>query len=338
MLAIGKVNGRGSHIRRITKTFSLSPKICSAGGNEYHTIAVRNAYNGTSSCRIFVDFTQSPAIKSNVSCRLLSSTKKKDYYAVLGVSKTASKDEIKKKFREMAKKYHPDLNKDDKNAAKMFQDASEAHEVLSNDEKRQLYDNYGHAGVDPNFAGANGGGGNPFAGFGGFGGGFGFPGGFHVNMDGMGGAGGQQMHAEDLMDFFEQALGGAPRGAGKDVQAALRLSFLEAVHGCTKEVTFEYFVRDPASASAGNRRSPPRKVRRTRTVSVDVPPGVDTGIQMRMKGQGAEGDPGHPVGDLFIQLEVAADPYFKRQDNDVHVEVPISIAQVRESESEWESV
>jgi DnaJ-class molecular chaperone len=111
------------------------------------------------------------------------STKKRDYYAVLGVSKSATKDEIKKAFRDMAKKYHPDLNKDNKDAAKMFAEASEANEVLSNDEKRKLYDSYGHQGVDPNFQAA---GGNPFGGgFGGFGG-FGFPGGFHVNMNQQG--------------------------------------------------------------------------------------------------------------------------------------------------------
>lgn len=101
------------------------------------------------------------------------STRKRDYYEVLGVSKSASKDEIRKAFRAMAKKYHPDLNKDNKDAARLFAEASEANEVLTNDEKRNLYDSYGHQGVDPNFQQAGGPGG-PFGGFGGFGGFSGF--------------------------------------------------------------------------------------------------------------------------------------------------------------------
>lgn len=141
--------------------------------------------------------------------------------------------------------------------------------------------------------------------------------------------GGGQVDAEDLMDFFNQAMGGAPRGAGRDVQTAVRLTFFEAAHGCSKEVNFEYFVRDPSSPNANNRRSQPKKIRKTRNVKLDIPAGVDTGITMRMKGQGAEGDPGFPAGDLLVQLEVLEDPYFKRSDNDVFVEVPISVTQVK---------
>lgn len=254
-------------------------------------------------------FDSSKNIGSSRSRRTFSS-KKKDYYQVLGVSKSATKDEIKKAFREMAKKYHPDLNKDNKDAAKMFSDASEAHEVLANEEKRQLYDSYGHAGVDPNFSAQQGG--NPFGGFGGFGG-------FSH--------GGQSMDAEDLMDFFSQAMGGGmSRGAGRDVQTSIRLSFFEAVHGCSKDVNFEYFVKDPSASKGRNQQS--RKIRKTRNVKLDIPPGVDTGITMRMKGQGAEGDAGYPAGDLMVQIEVAADPYFKRNESDVYVEVPISLTQV----------
>jgi len=113
----------------------------------------------------------------------------------MGVSKTASKDEIKKKFRELAKKYHPDLNKDNKDAEKKFQEVSEAYEILEDDKKRQQYDSFGHAGVDPNFAG-NQQGGNPFAGFGG---GFG---GFRVNMNNGG------VNVEDLFEMFDQMQGG----------------------------------------------------------------------------------------------------------------------------------
>lgn len=120
--------------------------------------------------------------------------RKKDYYEVLGVSRNASKEEIKKKFRELAKKYHPDLNKDNKAAEKKFQEVSEAYEVLEDDKKREKYDSFGHAGVDPNFQGDEG---NPFAGFGGPGG----FGGFRVNMSGG------SVNMEDLFDIFGQMQG-----------------------------------------------------------------------------------------------------------------------------------
>ncbi|KAJ1433780.1 hypothetical protein B484DRAFT_447069 [Ochromonadaceae sp. CCMP2298] len=252
------------------------------------------------------------------SFRASAAARKEDFYKTLGLSKGCTKAEVKSKFREMAKKYHPDLNKNDKNAAQMFQAASEAHEVLGDDEKRKLYDSYGHSGVDPNFQGGGGGnpfqgGGNPFGGFGGFGG---FRGG--------------QMNAEDLQDIFEQAMGGGGRGEGQDVQAGLKLTFQEAVRGCTKEVKFEYMLKEPVPGSGGNgRRTQYRKVRKSRSVKVDIPPGVDTGTQMRVQRQGAEGSPGYAPGDLFLQLEVGGDAYFKRAENsfDVNVEVAISLAQ-----------
>lgn len=101
------------------------------------------------------------------------------------------------------------------------------------------------------------------------------------------------------------------------------MSFFEAVHGCKKNVDLQYTIRDPKHTGRG----PARKVQRSRTVTVDIPPGVDTGITLRMPGQGAEGTTGFPSGDLLIDLEVAQDPYFKRRDADVHVEVPVSISQ-----------
>lgn len=153
---------------------------------------------------------------------------KRDYYEVLGVAKTASEDEIKKAYRKLAKKYHPDLNAGDKTAEENFKEVNEAYEVLSDKDKKARYDQFGHAGVDPNYgAGAGGYGG----GFGGFGGGF----------DGV-----------DLGDLFGDLFGGggfggfgggarranpnAPR-KGADIRISLALSFMEAVHGCTKTVT-----------------------------------------------------------------------------------------------------
>lgn len=244
--------------------------------------------------------------------------RKKDYYEVLGISKSASKDEIKKRFRELAKKYHPDLNKDDKNAEKKFQEVSEAYEVLEDDNKRKQYDAFGHAGVDPNFNGGQGG--DPFAGFrnGGFGGFGGFGnGGFRVHTSS--GA----MNVDDVFDFLEQAMG-ASRGAGQDVQTNVQLSFLEAVNGCTKNVNYEYFIREPLP---GNKRQF-QKVRKSKSVSIDIPPGVETGVAMRVQSKGAEGMNGLPPGDLLVNIVVEEDPYFKRERNDVHVEVPLTTSQV----------
>jgi DnaJ-class molecular chaperone len=238
---------------------------------------------------------------------------KKDYYDVLGVSRTATKDEIKAKFRQLAKKYHPDLNKEDKSAGEKFREVNEAYEVLENDEKRKKYDAFGHAGVDGSAGPA---GGNPFtdgfaAGFGGFGFG-GFPGGgggFRYQSSG---------NAEDLFDILNQAMNRQRAAMGQDVQVKLRLSFLEAVNGCNKDIAFEYFIR-----GKGN-----QKVRRNKKVNVDIPGGVDTGMNLQLQGQGGEAMEGPNRGNLFIIIEVENDPYFKREDFDVYVDVPITMTQV----------
>jgi hypothetical protein len=143
---------------------------------------------------------------------------KRDYYDVLGLGRSSSKDEIKKKYRELAKKYHPDLNKDDKSAEDKFKEINEAYEILSDDKKKQMYDSYGHQGVDPNMS--NGGGnpfaqGGPFGGFGGFGG---AGGGFEFRSSG-------NVDAEDLFEMFGIRM--RPSNKGKDVQLSIRLSFLE---------------------------------------------------------------------------------------------------------------
>jgi DnaJ-class molecular chaperone len=233
---------------------------------------------------------------------------KRDFYAVLGVNKSASTDEIKSKYREMAKKCHPDLNKDDKNAGTKFRELSEAYEVLQDDGKRQMYDNYGHAGVDQNMGG---GGqqqqrGNPFGGgFGGFGGGFGgFQGGGSVN---------------DIFDMMNQAMEREQREVGKDVKVKLTLSFLEAVTGCNKDIKYEYVL-------VGMDK---KRTQRSKNVSVDIPPGVESGMTVKMAGQGCEAQSGRHVGDLFIELQVQNDPYFKRENSDVYTDLHISMAQVR---------
>lgn len=242
--------------------------------------------------------------------------KKKDYYEALGVPKNASKEDIKKSFRNMAKKYHPDLNKNDKTAETKFKEISEAYEVLEDDKKRQQYDSFGHDGVDLSGNGAPGGmHGNPFNGFGGFGG----FGGFRTAQGGS-------INTEDLFDFFNQAMGGqGAGGVGQDVKTVIRLTFLEAVTGCSKEVKYEYFIREPIAGKPGQFQ----KIRKSKTAKIDIPAGVDTGVNMRVAGKGAEGQPNYPPGDLMVQLEVAEDPYFRRDELDVHVDAPISISQVR---------
>ena len=231
--------------------------------------------------------------------------RKEDFYKVLGISKGADKAEIKKSYRNMAKKYHPDLNKDDKNAEAKFREVSEAYEVLGDAEKRQRYDNYGHAGVDGN----GGGGGDPFGGFGGA-----------QGFGGFGGGGGQQMNPEDIFDFLNQAMGGGGRrGGGQDVETVIRISFLEAVNGCTKDLSFAYNV--PIMLRGEKRQ------RKSKTVSVDIPAGVDNNIQMRVQGKGGEGASGMPAGDLFVRLQVEEDPYFKREGINIKTELPISFAQ-----------
>lgn len=242
--------------------------------------------------------------------RSTNAVRKEDYYRVLGVDRGASKADIKKNYRDQAKKYHPDLNKDNKDAEKKFREATEAYEVLEDDEKRKRYDAYGHAGVD----GSNGGGGDPFSGFGGFGG---FSGGF----GGFGGGGGQQVNPEDIFEFLNQAMGGqgGRRGAGADVEAVVRISFLEAVNGCSKSFEFDYIT--PVT-QRGQKRERKRK-----SVNIDIPAGVDNNIQMRVPGKGGEGAQGMAPGDLFVRLQVEEDPYFKRDGMNIRTEIPLSFSQ-----------
>jgi len=236
------------------------------------------------------------------------SESKKDYYSVLGVSKQASKDEIKKKFRELAKKYHPDLNKDDKTAEAKFREVSEAYEILEDDKKRKMYDDFGHAGVNQDMnQGSEGFSSNPFAG-GGFGGFGGFnQGSFHTTMDGV--------DAEDIMAAFF----GGGSGFMNPIETQVQLSFFEAVNGCSKDISFEYFSRDPKKRN--------QKIRHSRKVSIDIPAGVENGMSLRSPGNGRE-DARGSNGDLIITISVREDPYFQRKGEDVHVDVPLSITQV----------
>lgn len=293
----------------------------------------------------------------------MANEEKRDYYEVLGVEKSASADEIKKAYRKCALKYHPDRNPGDKTAEAKFKECNEAYEVLSNPEKKSLYDQYGFAGVDPNFNP------NAGAGAGGFGGG-GFGGGF-------GGFG-------DLGDIFGDLFGGGssrrsssgPR-RGENVAAELELTFEEAAFGAEKEVSvprIEFCPKCGGSGCAdgskpetctrcggtGSVRTTQNfmgmtmqsstacpmcggrgtiiknpcstckgkgKVRRTARIKVQVPAGVDEGQSVRVRGQGCAGSNGGPAGDLLVEISIKPHPLFRRDGADVLCECPITFAQ-----------
>jgi molecular chaperone DnaJ len=276
----------------------------------------------------------------------------RDYYEVLGVGRDADDAAIKKAYRKLAMKHHPDRNPDNPEAEASFKEASEAYSVLSDGEKRQTYDRFGHQG-----------------------------------LKGMGGAPGFHSAEEifsqfgDLFgDFFGFGGGARTRGAGgrrvrrgSDLQFGLKLDFLDAVHGCQKDIEVprqgrcdtcsgsgasagtrpetcgtcngqgeviqaQLFIRmrSPCPACSGRGavvRSPCRscsgsgRTRQVNKLAVNVPPGVKTGLQLRLSGKGDEGDPGAPGGDLFVVIEVEPHEFFRRDGDDVLCQIPISYAQ-----------
>ena len=280
---------------------------------------------------------------------------KRDYYEVLGVSKGASDDEIKKAYKKLARKYHPDLNPDNKEAEEKFKEANEAYEILSDKEKRSRYDQFGHAGVDPNF-GAGGG----------------FDGGFDFG---------------DLGDIFGSFFGGGFGGGrranpnapqrGESIRMSLILSFEEAAFGCEKAVTVERLESCAACQGSGcaegtapevcpdcrgtgtvqvRRQTPmgvfatsspctrcggkgkiihqPCKecrgagsVRKRRTIQASIPAGIDNGQTISIRGQGSAGKNGGPAGDLLITITVRPHEIFRREGTSVLCEASITFAQ-----------
>lgn len=284
-------------------------------------------------------------------------TNKRDYYEVLGVSKEATEDELKKAYRKLAKENHPDLHPGDKACEERFKEINEAYEILSDPEKKQLYDQYGHAAFDPN-AGPYGPGGFGDLGdiFGDiFGGGFGGFGGF--------GSSGR-------------ANPNAPR-KGHDVQASVILTFEEAAHGCAKKVTINRKQTCPDCSGSGaekgtspetctqcggrgyvvtQQRTPfgvmqsqqpcpscngrgtiiknPCKTCRStgktsirKTLEVNIPAGIDDDQNIALRGQGDVGSNGGPSGDVIVHITVKEDPVFQRDGYDVYVQVPITYSQ-----------
>ena len=283
---------------------------------------------------------------------------KRDYYEVLGVSKNASEDEIKRAYKKLARKYHPDMNPGDKEAEEKFKEVNEANEVLSNPEKKAKYDQFGFAGVDPNYGAGQG---------------------------GYGGAG--SFDFGDLGDIFGSFFGGGFGGGGRrnpnapqrgeSIRASLSVEFTEAAFGCEKSITIDRSEQCPTCKGKGcapgttpevctqchgtgtvtqAQRTPfgmmqsqtvcPKcrgkgqiihqpcpdcrgagAVRKRRTIQVNIPAGIDNGQTISLRGQGHSGKNGGPAGDLLITVMVRPHEIFRRDGTAVFCEAPITFTQ-----------
>ncbi|MGY8850398.1 MAG: molecular chaperone DnaJ [Pseudomonadales bacterium] len=272
---------------------------------------------------------------------------KRDYYEVLGVEKGATDAEIKKAFRRIAMKFHPDRNSDDKNSDEKFKEAQEAYEILGDEEKKSAYDRFGHAGVDGNSGGGGGGG----AGFGDV-----FGDVFGDIFGGGGGRGGRSGPARgsdlryDLQLDLEDAVkgktvqidvptlsacepcdgSGARKGSspvtcdtcGGAGQVRMSQGFFSVQQACPKCRGRGQMISDPCGECHGQGVKEERK-----TLSVKIPAGVDTGDRIRLAGKGEAGPQGGPTGDLYVQMHVRDHAIFDRDGANLHCEVPISFAQ-----------
>ena len=282
---------------------------------------------------------------------------KQDYYETLGVNKGASDDEIKKAYRQMAKKYHPDMNPGNAEAEKKFKEVNEAYEVLSDSDKRSKYDQFGHAAFDPS------------SGFGGGGAGFG---GFDFDM------------GDIFSSFFGGGFGSSRSGsranapqAGDDIGVRVIISFEEAAFGCKRDVSYARVQKcDDCSGSGAKKGTSPDRctkcggrgtitvqqrtafgvmqstkacpdcngsgkiiktpcencrgkgyVKINKKLEVTIPAGIDDGQRIALRGQGNEGRNGGPAGDLIIQVSVRPHAIFERDGNDLYCEVPITFAE-----------
>ena len=268
---------------------------------------------------------------------------KRDYYEVLGVSKGADEREVKKAYRRVAMKFHPDRNPGDAEAEASFKEASEAYEILSDAEKRSAYDQYGHAGVDPSMGGGGFGGGNFSDIFGDvfgdiFGGGRGRSGPqrgsdlrytLDISLeDAVKGATVEirvpSLNACDTCDGSGASPGSSPTtcgtcgGAG---QVRMQQGLFQVQQTCPTCRGRGKSISDPCTSCHGQGR-----VETTKTLSVKVPPGVDTGDRIRLSGEGEAGPEGGPSGDLFVQMSVRQHAIFERDGKNLYCEVPITFA------------
>lgn len=273
---------------------------------------------------------------------------KRDYYEVLGVDRDASDRDIKKAFRRMAMKYHPDRNPDDQEAEDKFKEVNEAYEILSDAQKKAAYDQYGHAGVDPNSG----------MGGGGFGGAEGFSdifGDVFGDIFGGGGGGGRRrssvQRGADLRYTMDLTLEEAVRGVEKKItvptlvgcevcdgsgakpgtsvktcgtcggvgQVRMQQGFFAVQQTCPTCRGEGTVISDPCDACHGQGR-----VEKTKTLSVKIPAGVDTGDRVRLSGEGEAGTHGGPAGDLYVQVNVREHAIFERDGRHLYCEVPIS--------------
>jgi len=268
---------------------------------------------------------------------------KRDYYEVLGVDRSSTDQEIKKSYRRIAMKYHPDRNPDDEDADAKFKEATEAYDVLMNAEKRSAYDQFGHAGVDQAMGGGGFQGGSSFSDI--FGDVFG-------DIFGGGGGGRQgPQRGSDLRYTMEVSLEEAVRGATREIkvptlqhcdtcdgsgakpgtspvscgscggsgQVRMQQGFFQVQQTCPKCRGRGKTISDPCIDCRGQ-----GLLEKTKTLSVKVPPGVDTGDRIRLSGEGEAGPSGGPNGDLFVQIAVRQHNLFERDGRHLYCEVPIN--------------
>lgn len=275
---------------------------------------------------------------------------KRDYYEVLGVAKNATEAEIKKAFKRLAMKYHPDRNPDDKTAEEKFKEAKEAYEILTDAQKRAAYDQFGHAGVDPAAGGGGGGygpGGGSFSDI--FGDVFGDI--FGGAAGARGGGGSRAYRGSDLRYNLELSLeeavmgttvkirvptlvecdecdgSGAKKGTSAQTcptchghgQVRMQQGFFSLQQTCPRCHGSGKIITDPCGKCHGQGR-----VQEQKTLSVKVPAGVDDGDRIRLSGEGEAGLHGGPAGDLYVQIHVREHPIFTRDENNLACEVPIS--------------
>ncbi|MDR2000710.1 MAG: molecular chaperone DnaJ [Zoogloeaceae bacterium] len=275
---------------------------------------------------------------------------KRDYYEVLGVNRDAAEDDIKKAYRKLAMKFHPDRNPDNPKAEEQFKEAKEAYEILSDSQKRAAYDQFGHAGVDPAAGGGAGGFGG--AGMGGFADAFSD---IFGDMFGNRGGGGRSnvYRGADLRYNLEISLEDAARGAetririptmaecqtcqgsgakkgtepktcptcGGHGQVRMQQGFFSIQQTCPKCHGTGRYIADPCNTCRGAGR-----VNEHKTLSVKIPAGIDEGDRIRLSGEGEAGVNGGPAGDLYVQIHIKPHTVFQRNHDDLHCEMPVSFA------------